>query len=223
MNNLKSVMWGLVLLLVGVLLALNSLNVIDFDLFFKGWWTFIIIVPALIGLICDDDKIGHTVVLIIGVLLLLQTRSLIDFTLIWNLIVPIIIILIGLCLIFKNLFVKDEEKVKFKKNEGNTLAVFSGQELDFDGKEFNGTDLVAVFGGIDLDLRNAKLKKDVSINAVSVFGGMDLYLPDDIDVVVKSFCAFGGVENNKKKNNKDNKVTIYLNATCIFGGIEIKK
>ena len=223
MKNAKSLCWGIVLLIVGLILALNALNLIDFDLFFKGWWTFFIIIPALIGFIVDDDKLCHAIFLIVGLLLFLETRDLIDFTLIWNLIVPIIIILIGLSLIFRNMFVKDENKHVFKKNDGSTLAIFSGQELNYDNKEFNGTDLVAVFGGIDLDLRKAKLKKDISINGVAVFGGIDIFVPEDVNVEVKSFSAFGGVESNKKKNEKDAKITIYVNATCIFGGIEIKK
>ena len=223
MKNTKSLCWGIILLVIGMLLALSTLNIIDFDLFFKGWWTFLIIIPATIGFIVDDDKLSHAIFLVIGILLFLETRDLIDFTLIWNLIVPIIIILIGLALIFRNIFVKDENKHVFKKNDGSTLAVFSGQELSYDNKEFEGTDLVAVFGGIDLDLRKAKLKKDVSINGVAVFGGIDIMVPEDVNVEVKSFSAFGGVENKKKKNEKDSKTTIYINATCIFGGIEIKK
>ena len=223
MKDIKSLCWGIVLLVIGLLLALSTLNIVDFDLFFKGWWTFLIIIPAVIGFIVDDDKLCHSIFLIVGILLFLETRNLIDFTLIWNLIVPIIIILIGLSLIFRNIFVKDERKHMFKKNEGSTLAVFSGQELNYDNKKFDGTDLVAVFGGIDIDLRKAKLEKDVVINTVAVFGGIDIMVSEDSNVEVKSFSAFGGVESNKKKNDGNAKTTIYVNATCIFGGVEIKK
>ena len=60
------------------------------------------------------------------------------------------------------------------------------------------------------------------INCFSVFGGVDLIVPSDVNVVVKSNSVFGGVENknNNKKNDKNK--TIYVNATAIFGGIDLK-
>ena len=39
---------------------------------------------------------------------------------------------------------------------------------------------------------------------------------------LKSNSIFGGVSNNKKCNVDDNSYTIYINASCMFGGVEIK-
>ena len=170
---------------------------------------------------------GSIIGLVIGILLLLGCQNIIDFSLIWKLIVPIIIFVIGLSLIFKNIFSKKISK-EFKKlnkklgDEADTVAIFSGQELNLEGNDFKGKNLCAIFGGIDLDLRNAKIKEDVVINATAIFGGIDIYVSDDVNVVIKSNSFFGGAENAKKATNKEKKHTIYLNAMCIFGGIDIK-
>ena len=59
------------------------------------------------------------------------------------------------------------------------------------------------------------------INASSICGGIDLIVPKGVNVKVNSTSIFGGV-SNKIVNDKDNKVTVYVNANCLFGGVEIK-
>ena len=54
------------------------------------------------------------------------------------------------------------------------IAVFSGQNLNYDAQEFNGAKLTAVFGGIDLDLTNAKIQNDAEIRICAIFGGVDM-------------------------------------------------
>ena len=80
--------------------------------------------------------------------------------------------------------------------------------------------LNAIFGGIDLDLKNANIVEDKIINATSVFGGINILVPENINIQVKSTSIFGGV-NNKTKN-KEEQPTIYVKAFCLFGGVDIK-
>ena len=224
MKKFRGVLWGLVLITIGVIFSLKALNIADIDIFFEGWWTLFIIVPSIIGLLSDDDKTGPLIGLIVGVLLFLSERDIIDIEILWKLLVPTVLIIIGLSLIFKNMFNKDvSDRIhKINKNnvKGDVVAVFSGQDIVID-EEYKGSNLVAVFGGIDLDLRDAKIKEDIVISGVTVFGGIDILLPEDVKVEVKSVQIFGGVENKKKDNSKA-KHTIYIESVCIFGGIELK-
>ena len=227
MKRNGSVVWGLVLIILGVILAGNSLNIFNVDIFFDGWWTLFIIIPSFISLITDDDKTSSVIGILIGVILLLACQDVIDFSMVASLIFPVIIICIGLSLVFKNIFKKalnDEiatVRKKHKDGQGH-VAVFSGQEVDLNKEKFTGTDLVAVFGGIDLDLRNAKINEDVVINTTSVFGGIDILVSDDYEIKINTTSIFGGVENHKKNDKKDKKHTIYVNATCVFGCVDIK-
>ncbi len=226
MNNVKNILWGIALVVIGVIIGLNTMNVVNIDIFFDGWWTLFIIVPCFIGLFTNKDKTGNIIGLFVGVILLLGMQNIIDFNLIWKLLLPSIIVIIGLSLIFKNTFnskINNEIKKLNNKNTKNNeyCATFSEQRIDIPNEEFKGATLNSVFGSITCDLREAKIKEDVVINASSVFGGIDIIVPDDVNIKIKSNSIFGGV-NNKKKNNEDKKYTIYVNASCLFGGVDIK-
>lgn len=226
MNNIKNILWGIILVIIGVIIGLSTIGITDIDIFFDGWWTLVIIVPCFIGLFTNKDKTGNIIGLLVGVILLLGMQNIIDFNLIWKLLLPSIIVIIGLSLIFKNTFnskINNEIKKLNNKNtkDNEYCATFSGQRIDFPNEEFKGATLNSVFGSITCDLREAKIKEDVVINASSVFGGIDIIVPDDVNIKIKSNSIFGGV-NNKKKNNEDKKYTIYVNASCLFGGVDIK-
>lgn len=226
MNNIKNILWGIILVIIGVIIGLNTMGITDIDIFFDGWWTLVIIVPCFIDLFTNKDKTGNIIGLLVGVILLLGMQNIIDFNLIWKLLLPSIIVIIGLSLIFKNTFnskINNEIKKLNNKNtkDNEYCATFSGQRIDFPNEEFKGATLNSVFGSITCDLREAKIKEDVVINASSVFGGIDIIVPDDVNIKIKSNSIFGGV-NNKKKNNEDKKYTIYVNASCLFGGVDIK-
>ena len=80
----------------------------------------------------------------------------------------------------------------------------------------------AVFGGVKCDLRNAVIEKDCAITATGIFGGVDIILPDDVNVKINSNSILGGVSDKNHRAAVPGAVTVYINATCMFGGVEIK-
>lgn len=225
MKKVESIIWGLIFIVLGLIVGLNSLGIASINVFFDGWWTLFLIIPSFMGLLKDKDKTGDMILFVVGVLLLLASQGVINFEIIMKLVFPTILVIIGLSCIIKGIVGTDfREKVKeIKCDDKDTLkcdAVFSGQKLTVENSIL-GADVNAIFGGLELDLRKAKLKKDIVITASSVFGGIDIFLPDDVNLELNPTCIFGGVDDKSKKNN-DAKVTIYLNATCVFGGIDIK-
>ena len=227
MKKTSNILWGTVLIIVGLVIGGNALGITNIDLFFDGWWTLFIIVPCFIGLFKEKEKTGHIIGLLIGIALLLSCQGLLDFNLIWKLLFPAVLVAVGVSLIFKDVIGgKVSEEIK-KLNENKTgmneyCATFSGQDLKFGGEVFNGADLTAVFGGIECDLRNAIIEKDIVINTSSIFGGIDIFVPENVKVKVKSTSIFGGVSDNKKHSENQDLHTIYINATCLFGGVDIK-
>ena len=226
MGNKNNVIWGLLLIFLGVIIGLNILDIVSIDIFFNGWWTLFIIVPCFVGLFNDSDKTGNLIGMLVGILLLLACQHIINFAILWKILLPMIVIFFGLSLIFKgriNNKVNDEIKKLNKSNKvGEYNAIFSSQKLDFKKEKFTGATLNAVFGGVDIDLRDSIINNDVVINASGIFGGIDIHVPNDVKVCVKSNCIFGGVEEKKKVKDNDGKYTIYINASCIFGGVDIK-
>ena len=63
---------------------------------------------------------------------------------------------------------------------------------------------------------------DCVINASAVFGGIDIYIPAGLNVKVNSNSFFGGVSGKSLRNDPNNTHTLYLNASCLFGGVEVK-
>ena len=225
MNKISNLIWGLIFIIVGVVFGLNALGITDINIFFDGWWTLFIIVPCFIGLFNDDDKSGNLIGLIIGVCLLLGCLDVIEFEIIWKLMVPFILVVIGLSFIFKDMLnskIKQDIKKLNKNDLKECCACFSSQDLDFSNEEYKGSSLTAVFGGIKCNLKDAVIKEDVIINTTSIFGGITIYVPKDVNVKVSSTSIFGGVSDERKEKIKDSKHTIYVNATTMFGGVEIK-
>ena len=227
MKNFSNIICGLILISLGIVIALNTLEITNINIFFDGWWTLFIIVPCFIGLFKEREKTGNFIGLLVGILLLLTCQNILNFDLIWKLALPIILVIIGFTFVFKDTFnrkITEEIKKINQKNEktDNICATFSEQKIAFDNEKFNGCELTAVFGGIKCDLRNSIIDKDIVINTSSIFGSIDIYVPENVKVKIKSSSIFGGVDEKKKNKDANNKHTIYINATCIFGGVDIK-
>lgn len=225
MKKISSVIWGLVLIAVGSLFALNALNITDIDIFFDGWWTLFIIVPCVVGLFTEREKTGNVIGIAVGVFLLLYCQDIVSFSMLWKLLVPAVIVIIGANMVFAGLFGNKANEIiaKLKQSGGETkvgCATFSGCKLNYDGEVFEGAELTAVFGGVKCDLRKAIIEKDCAIQVSAIFGGIDILVPDNINVKVSSNSIFGGV-SNKTSAHKD-APTLYISGTCLFGGVDIK-
>ena len=221
MKKLNGILWGVVFIAIGALFALNALDITNVNVFFDGWWSLLIIIPCAIELISGNDRIGSFVCLCIGVLLLLAAQDVISFALVLKLAAPAAFILIGIKIIYSALFArKNAAKIVGSGKKPKHIAVFSGEDANYSGMEFESAELIAVFGGVTCDLRNAIITKDVSINVCCAFGGVDLFLPDNVQVKTSAVSLFGGVENAKQ--NALGGYTVYINGSCIFGGVDIK-
>lgn len=224
MNNISKALWGFLLIAIGIIIGLNSLEITNIDIFFNGWWTLFIIIPCFINLFDNNEgKYGNFIGLIIGIFLLLSCQGFLPFDIIAKLIIPFILVAIGLSLIFRNTLKKTiAEKIEIgKKNGLETIsATFADQKIEKDGETFEGANLDAVFGGITLDLRDAKLKEETIITTSAIFGGIEILVPKDVTVKVRPTSIFGGTSN--KANRKDSKKVIYVESFSLFGGVDIK-
>ena len=227
MKKIGNVLWGVVLIVIGLILGLNALNITHINIFFSGWWTLFIIIPCFIGLFNEKDKTGNIIGLFIGIVLLLCAQNLLRFDIVWKLALPTILVIIGISIIFKNSlnskFNNEIEKInQISNKDSEYCSTFSSQDIGFENQEFKGANLTAVFGGVKCDLRNAIIDSDVVINASSIFGGIDIYVPSNVKVKVKSNSIFGGVSNKAYNQPEENSKTIYINGKALFGGVEIK-
>ena len=176
MKKAGNVIWGLVLIIVGLVLGVNALGIANIDIFFDGWWTLFIIVPCLSGLFNEKDKFGNIVGIIIGIVLLLCCQDVLDFDLVWKLLFPSILVLFGVSMIFKDVFNKSISekinKLNEKLGDNGYCSTFGAQKLNADNEEFKGSTLNAIFGGIDYDLSKAIIKGEQVMQKTIIINGI---------------------------------------------------
>ena len=224
MKKTGNILWGIIIVALGVLFALKAFGV-EIDIFFDGWWTLFIIVPCFVGLFDKGDRFGSLIGLALGVCLLLSAQEIIEFAIFWKLLIPISIAYIGFKMIFSSFRKSNKKKMHININTDScemhrSVAIFCGTEVDFSNTVFNGTNLIVCFGGIDCDLRNAIIDKDAVIKVCCSFGGIDIIAPDNVKVVNNLTCAFGGIDT--PNNNENAEHTIYIDGFCAFGGVDVK-
>lgn len=244
-KNYSKLLWGLVVLAVGVIFAGNVLDLWYIDVFFPGWWTLFLIIPGLILILRDGFNVGSVILVVVGVILLCDSLDIFDTRLVWRLVIPIGIIAIGISLIFS--FFKGEntkEKINIEYTEGNYeyndrhkysknlkydndeyanySTVFGSSEFKNSSPNLKRVKIEGVFGGVVVDLRDAKFNEDVTLDISTVFAGVDIYVPADVRIVtVSSTPIFGGLSFRKNKEI-ENIPRVKVKYVAIFGGIEIK-
>lgn len=226
MKRVRSLLWGLVFVAIGVIVGGNSLGIWNVNIFFDGWWTLFLIVPAFIDLFRDSSKGGNIFLILLGVVLLLACQDVISLSLILKLILPIVLVLIGLSIIFRDVFggkvAKEIRRLNRSKNSEEHSATFTSLSLNYDGQVFSGVDLNAVFGAVRCDISKAILENNTVINVDSVFGGVSIKVGDDTAVKIASTSVFGGVSDERKNTDAIGGNTVYINARCVFGGVKIR-
>ena len=124
MKKTTNVLWGIILIALGVIIALNSFNITHINIFFDGWWTLFIIVPCVIGLFKDEDKTGSIIGILVGVALLLGVRKILSIDMLLKLALPVILVVVGISLILKDAL-NAETKNKIKEiNKGSKCNIW---------------------------------------------------------------------------------------------------
>ncbi|MDY0341203.1 MAG: hypothetical protein RBS17_08320 [Coriobacteriia bacterium] len=224
-SKVSALGFGVALVVLGVVLSGNTLGWWSADLFFDGWWTLFLIVPAIIAMIGQGPNMGSVIVLGVGALLLADARGALGGIPVWSLIGPIIIIAVGVMLLWKGMFgPKPPTDAEGRPlDPGNRIsAVFSGGTAAYHGLPFTGAVTFAMFGGVELDLRGALITEDVLIDATTVFGGTEVIVSPGTRVELLSTGIFGGSESSAAPWEPGaSGPVVRVRSTAIFGGLEV--
>lgn len=211
---------GIIIIVIGLGFLLDQANVISFIDILSHWWPLIFIVIGFLQLVTQAQSATLTgpLFIMIGAILLLNewTDSQI-FLYLW----PLVIIYIGIIIIF---YRPKHNKNVNKDNMLDSISLFSGAEIKSQSNPFQGGNILAVFGGTDIDLRDAVIvDEEITIEITTVFGGVSLKVPENVQVEVSGIPIFGGFEDKTRHVNKENthQPIIYLKCVSIFGGVEV--
>lgn len=217
---------SIVIVALGGVLLLKNLEVINisWDIFWGTVWAAGFVLSGLVNIFNYRNKtawIWGLLLVAIGILIGLNSYGIVDVS-IWKVFWPVVLIAAGLAMMFNTSpkSVKRSKKLD-KDGAGNEkIACFWGEEDAVKG-DYNGGSLVAIFGGVDLDLRQAKIKDGSVIEIFTFCGGVNITLPDDV-IVKNEVRGFLGGTDDKTLSKDSAKKMLYLKGECILGGLEIK-
>lgn len=219
---------GILFILIGTVAIFNQLGFWDIGNIISTWWPMILIGVGINQLSKSPvSKTSGIILLLLGVVFQMRELDIITVSLqrfFW----PAIIIAIGISMLFPSNVTRKHLEFNEKEIDQDVidnLALFSGVKSRNISKNFRGGSLVAIFGGIDMDLRDAcLLNKGASIDVTAAFGGVNIIVPPEWKVVVKGIPIFGGWSNKTRGKNDDNLDAPILTLHCFaaFGGVDIK-
>jgi len=103
------------------------------------------------------------------------------------------------------------------------VNVFSGSNRGGGWKVPKELRYYSIFSGCDIDFSEAQFSQPiVRIKIFSLFSGDTIYVPENINVVSKAFCIFGGIDNSAPCTSASNAPTIIIEGIAIFSGVTIK-
>lgn len=209
---------GLAAVAIGSLLLLRNLHVISFDYWGELWGGFLSFLLILVGciiLVKRSRWIWGLLFLSAGATIGLRALHIVDVNF-WQIVWPILFIAVGSAVLFS--LVKDGKISKTKAK--HMVAVWSGQSEKVEG-EYTGGTVSSVFGGVDLNLRQADVQDGAVIELFVLFGGVDIIVPSDVIIKNEVTTILGGVDDKTNHGAKAKK-TLYIRGECFFGGVELK-
>jgi len=108
-----------------------------------------------------------------------------------------------------------------ESDEVGLVAIFDGAALKSRASAFRGGSMLAWFGGVAVDLRDAQLAPEAHLSVHSLFGGIAIRIPPGwrVDSNVKAFG--GGVAIGVPEPEDAAAPTLTLDGFSLFGGIAV--
>jgi predicted membrane protein len=224
--------WGAVICLIGVAILLDHMGFIAVEHLYR-FWPLILVLAGVINLTCRSGRAWGAILLLAGIVLQLDELGIAHIR-IWDL-WPLAIIAVGAMLIWSSLEARRRVAPGNPASSGagdsdstlNMVAVFGGSERRVGSQTFKGGKAMAVFGGIELDLRDAVIEGDEAVLELNcIFGGVEIHVPRTWNVDGRCIPLFGGYSDETRQAVVTDPATqkekrLVITGTVLFGGVEI--
>lgn len=217
--------FGLLLLVLGLLWTLDNLNVLEADEITQ-WWPAVLLVWGLCqltGTLCRRQPFSGGIWAFIGGWLLLRRFDLVPFDLLdlW----PLALILLGAMLVVRAwrgrpagaiVGVSDEPAI-------HLFACMGYARRRVRGPNFTGGDINVLLGGALADLRGTELAGGrATLDLFALWGGIEVIVPEGWHVITEVTPVMGGIEDQTVQAAEPLAPTLFIRGTAVMGGIEIK-
>lgn len=125
----------------------------------------------------------------------------------------------------------DDTDVEFDKYAGidkndiiDSVSVFGGNQHKVYSKNFKGGDVIAVFGGSDINLTQADFEGVVKLDIVAIFGGVKIVIPPGWEVKSEVTAIFGGIDDKRTLGVAavEPRKILIIEGVALFGGVDIR-
>lgn len=214
----SQLVFGVLLITVGVLLLLDRAGAVDaWAVFESGWPAILLLAGAAQVLTRPRNLLGGTVLAGLGVALFAWTLGYVtSLAVLW----PLLLIALGVWLMAGRWPVIGRLE-GLEDSDTDIVAVFDNRVVERAGP-FVGGSVTTVFGDIRLDLRHATLDPaGATVQVTTVFGDLDLDVPDGWKVTVSGPELLGDVNLRAAHDPPEDAPTLQLRVVTIFGDIDI--
>lgn len=222
------VVFGLLIVVLGVLFTLDNLEVIEAREYLRFW-------PAglvLVGLtkIYHARSAGHgwiSGLIFIGVGMWMLLNGILYFTINVRDVLPLVLVALGGYMVWRG-FGGPRQRIGPALSDGHSsfsaFAIMGGVSRRSSSQTFRGADLTAVMGGCEIDLRQASIAPgtEAAIEVFAFWGGIDIKVPDDWTVVTRAMPLMGGVEDKTRAPQGAPLKRLVVRGVVIMGGVSIK-
>lgn len=221
---------GISLILISIAYIMGELGVFDF---WKVLWNFSPSILILIGIIhlvnMRNSLLNSLALIIFGVILQAAMIDLLPLSL-WSAILASALIIIGLSMLIndRNRNKNSDDRPYSDGNSTHIISIFSlfsGAKRVVSSKDFAGGNVSTLFGGAEVDLRDAELHEDRAFIEVScMFGGCELRVPENWEIELNGIPILGGASDKTRPVISGDlpRPKLSVRYFVIFGGFEIK-
>lgn len=102
------------------------------------------------------------------------------------------------------------------------FAIFGAAARSGQWRMHPDTNVTAVFGGVELDLRDAIFESnELRISVNCMFGGVKVTVPEGTEVISHVVAAFGGTDTRKLAAPHPGLPRVVITGFVLFGGLEV--
>lgn len=218
-NPWARLVWGCAILAAGIIGWLDHTGQLNASDYFR-WWPLILIALGFAHL-PQRQWVSAVALVAIGVLFLPELPFLPNVHLgmilgVW----PLLISAAGVTLIRQSL--GPQAQGARRDNSFHSVAVMGGVGRGVASSDFVGGDVVAVMGGCEINLGNAKITSEAVIDVLAFWGGIDIRVPRGWRIENHVAAILGGVVDKTDGNAPAGAPTLILRGSAIMGGVEIK-
>jgi len=233
----QGVIFAVVMIGVGVFLFLDNIGLFRF----RDIWQFWPVLPIALGVAKLFDSKGVASQVWASMWILVGAAFLLDHLGLWHMhwgtIWPLAIVAFGVTMLVNALDRHQRTPIgplvgsctgTTSENTLREWATFGGVKRRVDTQDFQGGEMVAVFGGIEIDLRRAGIapgNKEVVIDANATFGGIELRVPENWIVIMRGIGVFGGYEDKTIPPRESDRATaprLVIKGYAVFGGVSVQ-